>query len=66
MVGRLVAYSPKGHKELDMTEQLSTHTHAHAHTHTHTHAHTHDYLISSFSLYIWNLFKACSLLLTFH
>ena len=32
MVGRLVAYSPKGHKELDMTEQLSTHTHTHTHT----------------------------------
>ena len=26
-------YSPWGHKELDMTEQL-THTHIHTHTHT--------------------------------
>ena len=58
---RLVAYSPKGHKELDMIEQLSTHTRACVHTHTHK-----DYLISSFNLYIWNSFRACSLLLTFH
>ena len=27
----LVGYSPRGHKELDMTERL---THAHTHTHT--------------------------------
>ena len=26
-------YSPWGHKDLDMTEQL-THTHTHTHTHT--------------------------------
>ena len=32
----LVGYSPWGHKESDMTEQL-THTHTHRHTHTHTH-----------------------------
>ena len=31
--GHLVGYSPWGHKELDMTEQL-THTHTHTHTHT--------------------------------
>ena len=30
----LVGYSPWGCKELDMTEQLSTHTHTHTHTHT--------------------------------
>ena len=24
-----MSYSPKGHKESDMTEQLSTHTHTH-------------------------------------
>ena len=30
----LAGYSPWGHKESDMTEQL-------IHTHTHTHAHTH-------------------------
>ena len=28
----LVGYSSWGHKELDMTEQLSTHTHTHSHT----------------------------------
>jgi len=28
----LVDYSPWGCKELDMTEQLSTHTHTHTHT----------------------------------
>ena len=32
----LAGYSPWGHKESDMTEQL-THTHTHRHTHTHTH-----------------------------
>ena len=30
----LEGYSPWGHKESDMTEQLSTHTHTHTHTHT--------------------------------
>ena len=29
----LAVYSPQGHKESDMTEQLSTHTHTHTHTH---------------------------------
>ena len=29
----LVCYSPRGHKGLDVTEQLSTHTHTHTHTH---------------------------------
>ena len=29
----LVGYSTWGHKELDTTEQLSTHTHTHTHTH---------------------------------
>ena len=33
----LVGYSPRGHKESDITERLSTHIH---HTHTHTHTHT--------------------------
>ena len=36
----LVGYSPWGHKESDITEQLSlslTHTHTHTHTLTHTH-----------------------------
>ena len=33
---RLVGDSPWGHKESDMTEQL-THTRTCAHTHTHTH-----------------------------
>ena len=28
-----MSYNPWGHKELDMTEQL-THTHTHTHTHT--------------------------------
>ena len=32
--------SPRGHKELDTTEQL-THTHTHTHACTHTRAHTH-------------------------
>ena len=32
-----LGYSPWGHKELDMTEQLSTYIHTHTHTHTHTH-----------------------------
>ena len=31
-----MSYNPWGHKELDMTEQL-THTHTHTHTPTHTH-----------------------------
>ena len=35
----LVGYSPWGHKELDMTDQLNTCVYTH--THTHTHAHTH-------------------------
>ena len=30
-----LGYSPWGHKELDMTEQLSTYIHTHTHTHTH-------------------------------
>ena len=30
----LVGYSPRGHKELDTTEQLSANTHSHTHTHT--------------------------------
>jgi len=29
-------YSPWGHKDLDMTEQLSAHTHTHTHTTTTT------------------------------
>ena len=32
-----MGYSPWGHKESDMNEQLSTHMHACTHTHTHTH-----------------------------
>lgn len=32
----LVSNSPWGRKELDTTEQLSTHTHVSAHRHTHT------------------------------
>ena len=35
----LTSYSPWGHKESDMTEQLSTRAHIHTHTHTHTHTH---------------------------
>ena len=31
-----MGYSPKGHKELDMTEQLSVCLCMHTHTHTHT------------------------------
>ena len=38
-------YSPWGHKESDMTEQLSMHTHAHTHTHTYTHTHTHTLVV---------------------
>ena len=34
----LVGCSTWGHKELDMTEQLSTHTHTRVRTHTHTHS----------------------------
>ena len=30
-------YSPWGHKELGITERLSTHARAHTHTHKHTH-----------------------------
>ena len=30
----LVGYNPWGHKESDMTEQLSVHTHTHTYTHT--------------------------------
>ena len=33
---RLVGYNPWGHKQLDTTEQLSTHTNTYTHTHTHT------------------------------
>ena len=36
----LVGYSPWGHKESDMNEQLSMRAHACVHTHTHTHTHT--------------------------
>ena len=46
----LVSYSPWGHKESDMTEQLS----ARAHTHTHTHAHFSSFLPS---LPIFSLFS---------
>ena len=35
----LVGYSPWGHKESGITEQLSGHTHTHTHTRTHTHTH---------------------------
>ena len=28
----LASYSPQGHNESDMTEQLTTHTHTHTHT----------------------------------
>ena len=31
----LAGYSPKGHKESDMTERLSTYAHTHMHTHAH-------------------------------
>ena len=41
--GGLACCSPWGHKESDITEQL-THTHSHApNTHTYTHAHTHTH-----------------------
>ena len=33
----LVGYSPWGHKDLDLTEQLSVRACTHTHTHTHTH-----------------------------
>ena len=33
----LMDYSPRGHKELDTTEWLSTYTHTYTHIHTHTH-----------------------------
>ena len=39
----LVGYSPRGHKELDTVEQLSTHSWACAHTHTRTHTYIHTY-----------------------
>ena len=37
----LAGYSPRSHKELDTTEQLSARAHTHTHTHTHTHIYTH-------------------------
>ena len=44
--------SPKGHKELDMTEQLSVclcmHARTRARTHTHTHTHTHTFPLGAF------------------
>ena len=40
----LVGYKSVSCKELDATEQLSTHTHTHTHT-THTHMHTHLFYI---------------------
>ena len=41
----LAGCSPWGHKQSDMTEQLSTErTCSRAHTHTHTHTHTHVYV----------------------
>ena len=57
---RLVAYSPKGHKELDMIEQLSTHTHVHACTHTHTHTQRlfNKFLQSLYLEFIQSLFSA--------
>ena len=38
----LVDYSPWGCKELDMTEQLSTHTHTHTHTQGNTDTKTYE------------------------
>ena len=38
--GRLVGCSPRGHKQPDMTERLSTHTRTHTRTCTHTHTHS--------------------------
>ena len=40
----LAGYSPWGHKELDMTEQLSTAQHTHTHRHTHTDTHTYIFV----------------------
>ena len=36
----LAGYSPWGHKESDMAEQVHIYAHTRAHTHTHTHTHT--------------------------
>ena len=33
----LAGYSPQGHKESDMTEQLTLHVYVFIHTHTYTH-----------------------------
>ena len=55
----LVGYSPWGHKDLDMTEQLSmracahTQTHTHTDIHTHTHTHTHIYMNIKYLDSIW-------------
>ena len=40
-----MGYSPRGRKELDMTEQLHL-----SHTHTHTHTRTHIYIYNFFFL----------------
>ena len=44
-----MGYSLWGHKESDMTKQLSTRAHAHTHTHTHTQRHlvsaTHAFVV---------------------
>ena len=42
----LAGYSPQGHKESDMTEQLTLHVYGiHTHTHTHTHIYTYHIFI---------------------
>ena len=41
-----MGYSPWGHKESDMTQQL-THTQKRARVHTHTHTHTHTHNVKS-------------------
>ena len=43
--GALVGYSPRGYKELDMTEQLTVSlSYIHIHIYRHTHTHTHIYI----------------------
>ena len=51
----LVGYIPLGHKELDMTEQLSIHTHTHKYTqiHTNTHKYTYTHIYRASSVAQW-------------
>jgi len=66
----LAGYSPKGHKESDMSDWTCMHARAHTHTHTHTHTYnatllSHLKRMKIFHLqqhgWIWKAFALCML-----